>query len=118
MHILIADDHTLFRDALVHYIQRAEPEWEISVAKDVYEVEEMLAHAQASMSDLIMLDYKMPGMKGLEGLRNLLKTFPSIPIALMSGLAEEQTVMVLTTYSLKGTVAFDRWAVHRKRLVV
>lgn len=90
MHILIADDHTLFRDALVHYIQRAEPNSEVSVAKDTYEVEELLS--KEGGVDLIMLDYKMPGMKGLQGLGRLLEKFPGIPVALMSGLAEEAVV--------------------------
>lgn len=92
MHILIADDHTLFRDALVQYIQRAEPSFDISVAKDTYEVENLLASASTPY-DLVMLDYKMPGMKGLNGLRDLVTKFPKVSIALMSGIAESDVVL-------------------------
>lgn len=35
MKLLLADDHTLFRDALVQYIKRSDIEAEVSVAKDM-----------------------------------------------------------------------------------
>ena len=44
--LLLADDHTLFRDALIHYIERAEPTANISVAIDLHEVLDRLAENQ------------------------------------------------------------------------
>ena len=40
MKLLIADDHTLFRDALVQYIKRADASYEVTVTKDFHEAYE------------------------------------------------------------------------------
>jgi len=90
MKILVVDDHTLFRDALVQYLQRAEPGIEIKVAKDFYEAEALLA--KDCLYDLVLLDFKMPGMKGHEGLKTLKNKYPDLRIALMSGVAEPDDV--------------------------
>lgn len=90
MRLLIADDHTLFRDALATFIQRSEPNAEIITAKDLFEVLNTLAIRKDI--DLIMLDLRMPGMQGLEGFRTLHLSYPSIPVVLMSGVAEREHV--------------------------
>jgi DNA-binding NarL/FixJ family response regulator len=43
MKILIADDHTLFRDALTLYINQIEPSYNLTVARDVKEVMDILS---------------------------------------------------------------------------
>ena len=90
MKLLLADDHTLFRDALLLYIERAEPEAEVILAKDLHDALEKLE--QDSQKDLILLDLRMPGMNGLEGLKTVREKYPDIPVALMSGVAEKQDV--------------------------
>ncbi len=90
MKLLLADDHTLFRDALVQYIERAEPEAEVTLAKDFPEV--MARMKENSKQDLILLDLRMPGMNGMEGFRSVRETYPDVPVALMSGIAEAHDV--------------------------
>lgn len=90
MKLLLADDHTLFRDALVQYIVRAEPDAAISLAKDLYEAMAILADGVEP--DLVLLDLRMPGMNGMEGFRTLREKYPDIRVALMSGVAESYDV--------------------------
>lgn len=90
MKLLLADDHTLFRDALVLYIERAEPGSTVALAKDFYEALKKME--EDSEQDLILLDLRMPGMEGLKGLAQMREKYPSVPIALMSGVAEKQDV--------------------------
>lgn len=90
MRLLLADDHTLFRDALVQFIERAEPEAIVLLAKDLHEVMDIMEGRPEL--DLILLDLRMPGMDGLKGLEKLKGSYPEIPVALLSGLAEKHHV--------------------------
>ncbi len=90
MKLLIADDHTLFRDALVQYIERADPSSSVTLAKDFPQAMDILE--QNPYQDLVILDLRMPGMNGMEGFEKIKEQFPEQAVALMSGVAEEQDV--------------------------
>ncbi|MBU0800473.1 MAG: response regulator transcription factor [Alphaproteobacteria bacterium] len=90
MKLLLADDHTLFREALVQYIERAEPDAVVLLARDMNEV--MILMEDKPEVDLILLDLRMPGMNGLQGLRLLREKHPETRVALLSGMAEKEHV--------------------------
>lgn len=90
MKIILADDHALFRDALTHYIERSHPEARMILTRDFHGV--MEAMALDSAVDLVMLDLRMPGMNGLQGLEKLKKSYPNVPVVLLSGVAERADV--------------------------
>lgn len=90
MKLLLADDHTLFRDALVQYIERAEPSAHVLVSKDLDGALEIMKETKGF--DLVLLDLRMPGMKGMEGFRRLKEAYPDVKVALMSGVAEPEDV--------------------------
>lgn len=90
MRLLIADDHTLFRDAIATYIERAEPNADVFVARDVHEALDILE--EQDDLDMILLDYGMPGMEGLKGLSTIKDSYPDLPIALLSGMAEKEEI--------------------------
>ncbi len=100
MKLLIADDHTLFRDALVQYIERSEPQAEVRLAKDFYETQAIVAEQDGF--DLVVLDLRMPGMKGLEGVRLFREEYKHIPVALMSGVAETADVQAALDLGIAG----------------
>lgn len=90
MKLLIADDHTLFRDALVQYIERSGSVAKITLAKDFFETMEILV--KDAQQDLVILDLRMPGMNGTEGFVTIRQRYPGVPVALMSGVAEPDDV--------------------------
>ncbi len=100
MKLLIADDHTLFRDALVQYIERSDPNADVTLAKDFNSALTMLE--QNPHQDLVILDLRMPGMMGLDGFKIMRDKFPDIPVALMSGVAEQDDVRNALDYGAVG----------------
>jgi DNA-binding NarL/FixJ family response regulator len=86
MRILLADDHHLVREAIASYLSRVAKDISCSEAADLQQVKERLA-GTASF-DLVILDYRMPGMNGLAGLDEIRRIVPSVPIAVMSGSIE------------------------------
>ena len=84
MKILIADDHDLLRDTLVMFLE-TQGDIQTTCAKDLPEA--VSALQQDASYDLVLLDFNMPGMNGLDGLEHVLRTDPGVKVALMSGVA-------------------------------
>jgi len=87
MRVLIADDHDLLRDTLAHYF-RQEAGIDPVVTADFDGARSIVA-AEGPF-DVVVLDFGMPGMNGLEGLREALGWTGARAVALMSGIAPRE----------------------------
>lgn len=83
MRILIADDHDLLRDTLVLFME-SQGISAVSV-KDLPSALGMIR--SDGPYDLVLLDFGMPGMNGLDGLKLALSASGAVRVALMSGIA-------------------------------
>ena len=82
MRILLADDHDLVREAIAAFLA-SEGGATVAVAGSLPEA--IAALEDKGPFDLIMLDYNMPGMNGLEGLRKMISASDNCPVAILSG---------------------------------
>src|SRR5262245_14456238 len=91
--ILIADDHPVFRQGLIA-VFRDKPEFTIvGEASDGYQV---LGMIQSLRPDVLLLDLVMPGLSGLETIREMSNaTTPVHTIVLTAAIAKEQIVQAL-----------------------
>ena len=89
MRVLIADDHDLLRDTLSSFLT-AVGNIEVVMASDFHEAQTYIA--KHLPFDLIVLDYDMPGMNGLDGLKALIATGTRPRVALMSGDVRREVV--------------------------
>ena len=84
VNVLIADDHDLVRDTIVAFLN-ADNGFNVLGAATLDAALD-LARGMTPM-DVIVLDYNMPGMNGLEGLKRTQTLLPHARVALMSGVA-------------------------------
>ena len=93
MRLILADDHTLFREALCYYLRQCADDIEILEASDL---DGALAAARHSKPDLVLLDFVMPGMDGVKGIRRAKQEIPGTPLVVLSGnISQDETAEVL-----------------------
>ncbi|MGH2522241.1 MAG: response regulator [Anaerolineales bacterium] len=102
--VLIADDHTLFRDG-VRALLNAAPD--VEVVGEAANGEEAVAQAAQLQPDVILMDIQMPGVNGLEATRRILRASPQIGIIVVTMLEDDDSVFAAMRagargYTLKG----------------
>lgn len=103
MHILLADDHPLFRLALTQAVRAVAPEASIAEAGRFDEARAALA-AQPDI-DLVLLDLHMPGNHGLMGLATLRGEHPAVAVAMISAHDDPLTIRRALAYGAAGFIS-------------
>ena len=84
--ILLVDDHPLLRQGIAQILD-AEPDLEVT--GQASDAEEALSIFDSLSPDLVVTDISLPGMNGLELLKNLLTLHPELPVLVVSRHDEE-----------------------------
>jgi len=81
LRVLIADDHETVRKGVCAILtSRAD----IEICAEARNGEEAVRLAQELKPDIVLMDFTMPVMDGLEASQQILRTFPEIPILMLS----------------------------------
>ena len=88
--VLIADDHPLFRTALVQALSDCLPDAQVLQARDLPQTFEQLAAVDDI--DLVLLDLHMPGNHGLTGLASIRCQYPTVAVVVVSANEDPRVV--------------------------
>lgn len=83
MQILLVDDHTLFREALLHVLQQLAEHVTVLEASSTDEAKQIIA--KTPQLDIILLDIDLPGGNGLNALPDIRQLAPTVPVVVLSG---------------------------------
>jgi DNA-binding NarL/FixJ family response regulator len=88
LRVVIADDHTLYREGLARLLRASG----IEVVGEVPTGEEAIRAVEATAPDVVIMDLQMPGMSGLEATRRLSERVPGTRVLVVSVSAQEADV--------------------------
>ncbi|MCF8034905.1 MAG: response regulator [Desulfarculaceae bacterium] len=84
--VLIVDDEVDFLESLVRRLKRRMVD-----ATGVTSGEAALKYLAAQPADVVVLDVKMPGMNGIDTLREIKKSHPQVEVILLTGHASVES---------------------------
>src|SRR5712691_8004083 len=90
--VVIADDDRDFRDAIAVLVELVP---ELAVAGKAATAEEAFRLVEATRADACLIDLFMPGMSGIEAVRELRARHPELVIIVMTGFDEEEETLQL-----------------------
>jgi len=100
--IIIADDHPLFRQALLDTLKVKLTQTDWVEAQTIDELEQQLAsHSDA---DLLLLDLNIPGAHGFNTLIHVRNHYPQIPVVVVSAHEDQDTITKAMEYGAAGFV--------------
>jgi len=89
-HFHVADDHPLFRNAILEVMKRDYPD---SIVAESMDLDSTIKGLEKNdETDLLLLDLHMPGSQDLFGLIMVREKFPSIPVAIISADEDSSTI--------------------------
>jgi len=103
--ILVTDDHAGFRKRVVEIVAKTWPQVEVDEAADG---KQALALVEWRSYSVVLLDISMPGMGGLEVLREMKRLRPEVPVVILSMHSEEQYAELAFRVGAKGYLTKDR----------
>jgi two-component system invasion response regulator UvrY len=104
MRILIADDHAIVRKGLRQLLLEEYPS---AVIEEVSDAEGLVNKAMSDKWDIVICDLSMPGRSGLDALRQIKQSSPSLPVLIMSMHPEDQYALRVLKSGASGYLSKD-----------
>jgi len=104
MHVLIVDDHPLFRKG----VQALLAELDASVTTTgAGSIEDALSVIDRTEVDMVLLDLKLPGMSELQALQRLKPALPSAPVVVVSANSDREAIWQAVRIGAAGYIPKD-----------
>jgi len=102
MHLLLADDHGLFRDSMRTWLQQLDADMRIDTAADCAGLLRRLE--EEAHPDLVLTDLCMPDMEGVASLRRICAAAGWTPVLVISANRHPQTIAACLAVGAAGYV--------------
>ncbi len=99
--ILIADDHTLFRDGLKALFASIE---DLDLVGEAADGKTAISSAEELQPDIVLMDIQMPGINGIEATRKIVAASPHIGVIVVSMLEDDDSVFAAMRAGARGYV--------------
>lgn len=99
--VLLADDHSVVRDGLRRLVDGA---GDMKVVAEAADGREAIRMARDAAPDVAVIDISMPGLDGLEAVRQILCLRPNLPVLVLTMHEEEQYVVRAIGAGAKGYI--------------
>jgi DNA-binding NarL/FixJ family response regulator len=99
--VLLIDDHAMFRAGLRMVLNTSMPGAEVFEAGTLNEA----MQGAPEMPDVILLDIKLPGLSGVEGIALLKRKWPLVPVVMLSSQDEPETVRLALARGAAGFIS-------------
>jgi DNA-binding NarL/FixJ family response regulator len=104
LHVLIADDHPVFRDGIRGLLE-ATPGLE--VVGEATTGDDVILRAEQLQPDVILMDVRMPGLNGIEATRKIVQARPAVRVLIVTMFEDDQTVFAAMRAGARGYVLKD-----------
>ena len=116
LRLLVADDHPLMRDGIVHSLQ-VQPGWLVVAQAD--NCEQAVALARKTQPDVALIDLSMPGLGGIEVVRLITSEVPATRVVVLTASSDSDQLLAALkagalAYVLKGVAALELRDVVRR----
>ncbi len=101
LRILIADDHTLFREGLRSLLASVA---DTEVVGEAATGQDAIDQAAALQPDVILMDIQMPGITGIEATRRIVATSPHIGVIVVTMFEDDDSVFAAMRAGARGYV--------------
>lgn len=103
MRVFLVDDHPVVREGIRSVL---EEDPEIEVAGEASTGEEAISNIPPSSANIVLMDVKLPGIDGVEAVRELLKVKPHLAVIILTSFGGNHVVRAIEAgakgYLLKG----------------
>jgi DNA-binding NarL/FixJ family response regulator len=100
--VLLVDDHQVVRRGIAGLVRDARPDWEL--CGEASTGREAVSAAATLKPDIVVMDFSMPDMNGLEATREILKNNPKTEVLILSVHESEQIVHDVLSAGARGCI--------------
>jgi DNA-binding NarL/FixJ family response regulator len=99
--VLLADDHTLFRDGMRALFDSIP---DTDLVAEAGTGDEAIARAAESQPDVLLMDIQMPGTNGIDATREILRVSPHIGVIMLTMFEDDDSVFAAMRAGARGYI--------------